>query len=113
MSAKRKNITQGYSSKIILIFTIIFIFLFGINSGILGFFHFLHPESFDESSQSWSSGSYYVLITNDVPGVYNEMGERFWYYWWKDDGWRRSYEDWKKEQLEEAENERNNDSDEE
>ena len=102
-----------FSYKIFLIFTIIFIFLFGVNTGILGIFHFFHPESFEKTNQSWSSGNYFILITKELPAVYDEMGERFWYQWWKGDGWRKSYEDWKKDQLEETENETNNDSDEE
>jgi hypothetical protein len=82
---------------------ILFFFIFGILSGILSFFHFLHPESFESFNKNWRAGNYIIVLSKDVPSLFGEMGERFWYYWWKDDGWRMSYEDWKKQQEDESE----------
>lgn len=79
---------------------VVMFILIGITCGVLSFFHLLHPESFDSFDDSWREGNYGDLLVRDVPALFDEMGERFWYEWWYEYSYRQSYEDWKKDQLE-------------
>ncbi len=101
-----------FISVISFILLLVFLFIFGVSSFTLGFFNFLHPESFSNFNQDWNQGNYGTMITHDAPELFSEMGERFWYYWWKSEGWRMSYEDWKEQQLEDEQNEEEEDEDE-
>jgi hypothetical protein len=76
--------------------------LVGILSAVLSFFRLLHPASFDRYDSNWEKGNYSMIISGDIPDLLNEIGERFWYEWWYEYGFRQSYEEWKQDQLEEA-----------